>query len=191
MRTIHSSRTVKVPKGVRVTVKSRRVRVKGPRGVLEKDFKHLRVDIKASKDGSSLLAELWFGDRKGIAAIRTLTSHIENMIKGVTKGFKYKMRMVYAHFPISIAAENDGKDVVIRNFLGEKFTRTVKQLPGVDLERSKDVKDQIELSGNDINAVSQAAANLHCAIRVRQKDIRKFLDGVYTSGKGPAVIAEE
>jgi large subunit ribosomal protein L9e len=35
-------------------------------------------------------------------------------------GFKYKMRMVYAHFPISIAAENDGKDVVIRNFLGEK-----------------------------------------------------------------------
>jgi len=111
-------------------------------------------------------------------------------LDGVTKGFLYKMRMVYAHFPISIASENDGKDVVIRNFLGEKFTRTVKMLPGVTLDRSKDVKDQIELQGNDVNAVSQAAANLHCAIRVRQKDIRKFLDGVYVSGKAAAVIEE-
>ena len=189
MRIIHSERVIKVPKDVRVTVRSRHVRVKGARGTLEKSFRHLRIDLSIVPGG--VKAELWFGDRKSIAAIRTVTSHIENMIRGVTKGFRYKMRMVYAHFPISIQAENDGKDVVIRNFLGEKYTRVVKMIPGVALERSKDVKDQIELHGNDINSVSQAAANLHCAIRVRQKDIRKFLDGVYVSAKGPAVVDAE
>ena len=30
------------------------------------------------------------------------------MITGVTKGFEYKMRLVYAHFPININIEDSG-----------------------------------------------------------------------------------
>ncbi|CAJ0933956.1 unnamed protein product, partial [Mesorhabditis belari] len=47
----------------------------------------------------------WFGNRKELAAIRTVYSHIQNMIKGVTKGYRYKMRSVCAHFPINIALQ--------------------------------------------------------------------------------------
>jgi large subunit ribosomal protein L9e len=43
---------------------------------------------------------MWFSTKKQRAGVRTVASHIKNMIKGVTKGFVYKMRMVYAHFPI-------------------------------------------------------------------------------------------
>lgn len=52
------------------------------------------------------------------------------MIKGVTKGFEYKMRLVYAHFPINANITDDGTNIEIRNFLGEKRVRIVKMLPG-------------------------------------------------------------
>ena len=47
------------------------------------------------------------GVRKSIAALRTVRSIINNMIIGVTKGFKYKMRYVYAHFPINVNIDNN------------------------------------------------------------------------------------
>lgn len=52
------------------------------------------------------------------------------MIKGVTKGFEYKMRLVYAHFPINANITDEGGIVEVRNFLGEKRVRIVKMLPG-------------------------------------------------------------
>ena len=52
--------------------------------------------------------EKWFGLRKELAAVRTVCSHIQNLIKGVTKGYKYKMRAVYAHFPINCAISEGG-----------------------------------------------------------------------------------
>jgi len=45
--------------------------------------------------------------RKQVACLRTVRSLINNMIIGVTKGFKYKMRYVYAHFPINVNLEKN------------------------------------------------------------------------------------
>ena len=56
---------------------------------------------------------------------------LQNMIKGVTKGFEYKMRLVYAHFPINANIIDDGTIIEVRNFLGEKRVRIVKMLPGM------------------------------------------------------------
>ncbi len=129
---------------------------------------------------------MWFGNRETIAAIRTICSHIENMIIGVTKGFKYKMRFCYAHFPINVSSVKDGAiDVVeIRNFLGEKKVRKVPLLEGVKYVRTADVKDQIEISGIDVTKVSLSCAQIAQATLVKNKDIRKFLDGIYVSEKG-------
>ena len=55
---------------------------------------------------------------------------VQNLIKGVQAGFEYKMRLVYAHFPINVNIEDGGKLVEIRNFLGEKRVRIVNMLPG-------------------------------------------------------------
>lgn len=111
------------------------------------------------------------------------------MVIGVTKGFKYKMRFCYAHFPINVTCvKENNKDVVeIRNFLGEKQVRRVHLLDGVTYVRTADVKDQIEISGNDISKVSLSAAQISQATNVRNKDIRKFLDGIYVSEKANIV----
>merc|ERR1712146_328693 len=74
-----------------------------------------------------------------------------------------------------------GKEVAIRNFLGERVVRTVPMAEGVEIERSADVKDELILRGNDINGVSQTAANIQQITLVKNKDIRKFLDGVYSA----------
>lgn len=108
------------------------------------------------------------------------------MITGVTKGYKYKMRFCYAHFPINVTCVKDGaRDVVeVRNFLGEKKVRRVKLLDGVTYFRTPDVKDQIEISGIDITKVSLSCAQVRQSCAVKNKDIRKFLDGIYVSERG-------
>ena len=71
-----------------------------------------------------------------------------------------------------------------RNFLGEKIVRRVTMQNGVDVEVSKGIKDQLELTGNSLEGVSQSAADIQQVCRVRNKDIRKFLDGLYVSERG-------
>lgn len=99
------------------------------------------------------------------------------MIVGVTRGFKYKMRYVYAHFPINVNIEKNNDtgnfEVEIRNFLGEKIVRRVEMRNGVNVEASKGVKDELQLTGNSLEDVSQSAADIQQACRVRNKDIRK------------------
>jgi len=194
MRDLLTESIIDVPKGViNVAIKSRQVIVKGPLGTLKRDFRHLPIElsvIDCGKDkdgkprGKKVKAQLWFGTKKARAAVRTCTTHIKNMFKGVTKGFEYKMRMVYAHFPISVEIDKGTKKVNVVNFLGEKKDRSVILNDGVNAEKSTDQKDEIKVTGIDLDAVSQSAANIHIVARVRDKDIRKFLDGVYVSNRG-------
>ena len=111
-----------IPDAVQFEIRAKKIRVKGPRGILTRDFKHLNLDLKiiVEEGVKKLIVESWFGSRKTTASIRTTLSHVKNLVNGVTKGFKYKMRFVYAHFPIN-ASITDAKDgIEIRNFLGEK-----------------------------------------------------------------------
>jgi large subunit ribosomal protein L9e len=96
---------------------------------------------------------------------------------------------VYSHFPINVNLTGD--IVEIRNFLGEKRVRKVKLLPGVEYVRTATVKDQIEISGIDLAAVSLTAAKIQQATNIRHKDLRKFLDGIYVSEKGAIPVPEE
>ena len=171
-----------------MSIKSGLVTVTGERGTLKRSFKHLRVDVH--KEGDSVIIESWFGDRKKNSQIRTCASHIANMITGVTVGYKYLMRLVYAHFPINISIVDGDRTLEIRNFLGEKIVRRVTMLDGIQVNITKN-KDEIEIWGNDIEKVSQSCANIHQSTLVKEKDIRKFLDGIYVSEKTNVVIPEE
>lgn len=90
-----------------VKIRSRIVTVTGPRGELTKDLKHLSVSFEQSPVPNTINISLHHGTRKNVAALRTVKSLIANMIIGVTKGYKYKMRYVYAHFPINVNIETD------------------------------------------------------------------------------------
>ncbi|KAI1104189.1 60S ribosomal protein L9 [Jackrogersella minutella] len=190
MRYIHSLETLEIPEGVKVHIKSRNVTVEGPRGKLSKDLSHIAVNFSRPKK-NVIGIEIHHGSRKDVATLRTVRTLINNLVVGVTKGFKYKMRYVYAHFPINVNLEKNSEtgnfEVEIRNFIGEKLVRRVVMQPGVDVQISTTQKDELLLLGNSLEDVSQSAADIQQICRVRNKDIRKFLDGMYVSEKGNIV----
>ena len=67
---------------VEVKVNSRTITVKGPRGKLQRKFKHLNLELTLLSK-KKLKVDVWFATRKELACVKTICSHIENMIKGV------------------------------------------------------------------------------------------------------------
>merc|ERR1711939_393382 len=153
MKTINSKAVVKIPDAVTCELKSRVVKITGPRGVLTKSFRHMSVDMYMPDD-KQIAVEKWWASSKELSVIKTVTSHIQNMIDGVTKGFQYRMKMVYAHFPTNAQIASNGKE-----------------------------NTQLLINGNDIENVSRTCALISQSCAVKKKDIRKFLDGIYVSDK--------
>merc|ERR1711915_1134732 len=160
MKTIITSQTVLIPEGVSASVKNRVITIRGPRGKLTRSFRAMQLEMTATKNKKNeteIKITKWFGTRKQVAAVRTVCSHIQNMVKGVTKGYQYKMRAVYAHFPINCVISSTNKTVEVRNFLGEKFIRKVEMHEGVTVTSSAKMKDELIIEGNSLEAVSQSA----------------------------------
>jgi large subunit ribosomal protein L9e len=84
MKDIYKDEEFDIPEGVSVSVKSRLVTVKGPRGELTKSLRHIDMEIQKVGDKKIKLI-VWHGARKHVACLRTVRSLIVNMINGVTK----------------------------------------------------------------------------------------------------------
>jgi len=166
-----------IPNGVEITIDEKTVHVKGEKGSLSKMLSNPRIDITV-KNSIVEISCLNFPKRKEKALIGTFRAHISNMIKGVTEGFEYKMKTVFAHFPIKTSVE--GGTFVIQNFLGERAPRNATILDGVTVEAKG---ENVTVSGIDKEKVGQTAANIERATKVKKRDIRVFQDGVYIISK--------
>ncbi len=172
-REVYTSRSVKVPEGVSVEVEGLKVRVKGPRGVVERDFSFARgVNIRVEE--GNVIVEAYFPKSRELALVGSIASHVENMIVGVTRGFRYKLKVIYVHYPINVKL--DKGRLAITNFLGEKSVRYVEIPPGVKVTVSG---QDIIVEGSDIELVGQTAADIETATRVKGRDRRKYMDGIY------------
>jgi len=181
---LHYVEEVDIPDNVGVEISGMKVKVKGPKGELVKDFSHIRRVI-LRKENSKVIVETYFANRKVKACVGTIASHIRNMIIGVTKGYRYKLKIVYSHFPISVKVQ--GKKIIIENFLGEKAPR-ITEIYGDDVTVRVEGDDVI-VEGIDIEHVGQTAANIEKVARVKEYDPRVFMDGIYIYEKG--VMEEE
>ncbi|EHB12592.1 60S ribosomal protein L9 [Heterocephalus glaber] len=191
MKTILSNQTVDIPKCQHHS-EGRYSYCEGPRGTLWRDFNHINVELSLlGKKKKMLRVDKWWGNRKELATVRTICSYVQNMIKGVTLGFCYKMKSVYAHFPINVGIQENGSLVEIWNFLGEKYNHQVCARAGVVCSLSQAQNDELFLEGNDIVLVSNSGALIQQATTVKNKDIRKFLDGIYVSEKGTVQQPDE
>lgn len=162
---------VKIPAGVNVALKGRTVTVNGPKGSTTREFKGTVLDLELRDQSVSVSG-------KGRAIENTVRAHLCNMFKGVTEGFMGKMKIRYAHFPISV--EVKGRDILIKNFIGEKKARKAR----VHRDAKVEVKGtDITISGPDKEAVGQTMANIRRATKIRGHDCRVFQDGIYPVGE--------
>lgn len=172
MRLPEISRTIEIPEGVVVDIDDRTVSVKGTKATLVRDFSHANVSMET--DGKNVRVYAQWPRKKEAALVGTIESHIKNMITGVTKGFTYKLKIVFSHFPITVKVQ--GRSVMVENFTGERRARKAKILG--DVKVTVETEDLI-VQGNSIEDVSQTAANIERMTRVTNKDPRVFLDGIY------------
>jgi large subunit ribosomal protein L6 len=172
MRAVEVSRTIQIAEDVEITIEGRKVTVKGQKGTLTRDFRHAPVSMEVVGKTMRIWAE--WPRKKEAALAGTICSHIQNMITGVSKGFTYKLKIVFSHFPISAKVRDN--TVLIENFTGERNPRKAKIVGNA---RVKIQSEDIIVQDLSLENVSQTAANIEQATKVRRKDPRVFLDGIY------------
>ncbi len=172
MRPFKLEEEIEVPEDVQVELKNNELIIKGPKGEIKRKFDY--PSIKIITEDKKIKLVTYFPTRRKKRVFNTWVSHIENMIKGVTEGFRYKLKAVYVHFPFKMKIQ--GNKFIIENFLGEKTSR-VLHLPN-------DVKVKIEgeyviVESHDIEKAGNVAGLLEQLTRIVGKDPRKFQDGLY------------
>ena len=173
MRLPEISKIIDIPDDIKVKIEGRKVTVNGAKGTLIRDFSHAPISIDSEGDNRVRVWAEW-PRKKEASLVGTIHSHIQNMITGVQKGFIYKLKIVFSHFPMSVKVQN--KEVIIENFTGERKARRAKIIGDVKIEvQSEDVI----VKGINLEEVGQTAANIEQATKVKKKDPRVFLDGIY------------
>ncbi|KRH94387.1 60S ribosomal protein L9 [Pseudoloma neurophilia] len=176
----YTERCVPIPKDCEVTINDRIVTIKYKERTITRDFRYLFATFDVFE--GKIRLRLWNARRQERAKLITCSSHIKNMILGVTKGFEYVLKAAYVHFPIAFDIQEDGKVLIVKNFLGEKSARVFK-MRGESIVKVGNEKDTVVISGTSIEDVSQSAGNVQSNCVPRNFDVRKFMDGVYISDK--------
>ncbi len=166
---------IPIPDGIEVTVEDE-VTVSGSKGELKRKFKYR--NIKIMKEDDNIVLETHFPKKRDKAMLGTIKSHINNMIIGLTKGFSYKMKIVYAHFPMTVKTTENR--VIIENFLGERHPRKAKILGDT---RVNIKGDEVVVEGINKEEVGQTMANIEQATKIKGRDPRVFQDGIYLINK--------
>jgi len=165
-------KAVQLPAGVKATLEGRMLTIKGKLGETKKQFDKINVNL--SVQGDKVVLTPFSEKKKDNVVINTILSIIGNMVTGVTKGFTYKVKVVYAHFPISVKTKGD--EILVENFVGERSPRVAKILGACKVTVEG---DDVVVKGVSLEDVGQTAANLELATKIKRKDQRVFLDGLY------------
>jgi large subunit ribosomal protein L6 len=164
---------LKFPETVSISENQNIVTVSGNMGTTKKDFTRLPATINIRD--KTIFIKTHGNRKKDLAIMNTTKSIINNMIIGVEKGFTYKLKIIFAHFPITVRLK--GKEVHVENFFGERSPR-ISKIVGEGTKVSV-ISDDIIVQGPSLEDVSQTAANIESSTRVKGKDQRVFLDGIY------------
>lgn len=170
---------VEIPADINIKVKDKTITVSGPNGTLKRDFRFART-ISIEKKDKKISLFIYYPRKKEKSLLNTISSHIRNLVRGAQSNFIYKMKVIYAHFPMTVNVK--GKKILIENFLGERSPRTAK---------IRGDKTKVTVKGDDlliespyIEDAGQTAANIQLSTKIKNKDPRVFQDGIYLYYKG-------
>ena len=190
MKYILKTEKIVIPDGVTVVSKAREVTVKGPKGTLKKSFKHIKAEIEVKEEEDEhthqkqkvVRINIYMNSYKQSAVLYTLRTHINNMIKGVTSGFRYKMHEVHKHFPIDLQINNNAVNII--KYLGQRDIKVIPLPDGIKCQKNPKNPSELWFDGIDCDALGCLCSKIFQSCYPKNKDIRKFLDGVFISERG-------
>jgi large subunit ribosomal protein L6 len=163
---------VEIPSGVNISIEDGRIYIKGPKGEKYRNInnRNIIVEIKENK----IIFKVYFPSRKIIRDMNTMVAHIKNDIEGVTKGFVYKLKGISIHFPLKLKLQNN--KLIIENYMGGRDIKEIEIPKGVKAILNE---NEITLEGHDIELLGNLAGLIENSVKPREKDLRKFQDGIY------------
>ena len=160
------------PEGGKVTQNKHMLRFEGPLGKTFKSFRKIPINIEIT-ESKIILKTIGFRKRD-YSILHTARSIIRNICEGLVEGYTIKMKIVFAHFPVTVKV--NGKKISIENFQGERAPRITKIVGNTKvIPKGEDVI----LTGEVWTDITQTAANIEQKTKVKNKDHRVFLDGIY------------
>jgi len=152
--------------------------------ILKKEDKEIKRKlnpiINTKIEGNKLILSATKINKTTKKMFGTMKAHINNMIRGLTEGFKYELKVANVHFPMNVSYDKATNELIVKNFLGEKKDRKIKLVDNINVKIDKDT---IEINSYDIEKAGQAATNIEKGAKVRNKDRRVFQDGIFITEK--------
>lgn len=174
---LEHSMEIDIPSNIKINRDGNLIKVTGKLGTVTKDFTKIPLFIELSD--TKIVIKPYGSRKKNYALVNTVKSILTNMIKGVENGFTYRLKIAFAHFPITIKVKD--KQVFVENYFGERAPRISKIIG--DLTKVTVSGDDVIVQGPNLEHVSQTASNIESSTKVKDKDHRVFLDGVYIYSK--------
>ena len=141
---------VPIPEGVEVLIEGQRVRVKGPKGVLEQEF---RAEMAITEENGALHVAR-DSDEPKVRALHGMTrALLNNMILGTTKGFAKTLEIQ----GVGYRAELKGESLML--YVGFSHPVAVKPASGIRFE-VEPKGDVVRILGHDKQLVGQVAADI-------------------------------
>lgn len=169
--------TVLIPSGVTVKEHQGTFTVKGPKGEVSRRLYHDKVHYAVS--GSEVVLTSPNATKREKTILFTMAAHVRNLLKGVSEGFSYKLKICSGHFPMTVTVKGDTFEV--KNFIGEAVPRRLKLNPHVKVAIEGVV---VTVEGADVELTGQQASRIESLCRRPGFDKRIFQDGIYITHKG-------
>ncbi len=173
---------IEIPEGINANIDGDRIILKKVEAGSEKSEgdheleRRLDRRVETKIEGNKVILESKNTTKNDRKMFGTMKAHINNMVKGLTEKFKYKLQIANVHFPMNVSHDKAKNVLVVKNFLGEKQDREIKLIEGVDVKVDKET---IELESVNIEKAGQCAANIEKSAKVKNKDRRIFQDGIF------------
>ena len=167
---------IEVPEGVEVKIEAGIVSVKGPKGECSKKLIDPWIGMKT--EGKEVVFTPKKQTKREKTMLWTYVSHLQNMIKGASKGHVYRLKICSGHFPMNVSVSGD--EFVVNNFLGEKKPRIVKIKEGATVKIEGEI---VVVESTSKETAGQTAADIESLTRITNRDLRVFQDGIYITEK--------
>lgn len=173
---------IKLPDSVEAKLDGNIIQLKGTKGSLARPFYYHNLSIELKP--KSIVLSCKNATKRDKTNLGTFEAILKNMIKGVSEGFVYKLKICSSHFPMNVSFKDN--ILSVKNFLGEKVPRTLEIPNDVSLKVDGNI---IVLEGIDKEKVGAVAGSIEKLTRITNRDRRRFQDGIYIIEKaGKAIV---